>query len=76
METMIDKGRLTNIRTRCGFDNRVCFNSVGNSGGIGLWWNNFDVNLVSFFDHHILTEIVSADASSSWFAGGVFGWID
>ena len=47
-----------------------------NSGGIGTWWNNLEVNLVSYSDHHILVEVSNEEAGNSWFAGGIYGWAD
>lgn len=51
------KGKLEGIRNKCGFQEGFCISSDGHSGGIGLWWRDAAVNLVSYSKHHILVEV-------------------
>ena len=71
------KSKLEVVRDRCGVKDRLCVDCVGHSGGIGLWWRDFDVHLVSFSSHHVLVEIKDNRLdSTSLFACGVYGWAD
>ena len=78
MESMVDKGRLERVRNRCGFTDGLCIDSSENSGGIGLWWKDMIVLVISFSPRHILVEVRSddRDVSRSWFACGIYGWPD
>ena len=48
--------------------------SNGNSGGIGLWWNELDVSVISFSSHHVLVAVLDDQENPSWYAAGVYGW--
>ena len=37
METMVDRGKLERVRSKCGFTEGLCLDSVGNFGGMGFW---------------------------------------
>ena len=76
MESMIAKEKLDVVRVGCGFDLGFCSSSVGNSGGLGLWWNGFNVNLVSYSNHQMLVEVVEPNGANMWYACGVYGWVD
>ena len=74
METMLDTQILEKVRNRCGFSNGLCLSSNGNSGGIGLWWNELDVSVISFSSHHVLAVILNDQKNPSWYAVGIYGW--
>ena len=74
METMIAEEKLDVVRVGCGFDFCFCFSSNGNSEGMGLWWNDINVSLVSYSTHHIMFEVEEANGLNKWFACGVYGW--
>ena len=40
LETQIDKARVESLASSIGFDHAYAIDSVGRSGGIGLFWNN------------------------------------
>ena len=65
---------LEKIRSRCGFSDGLCLSSNGNSGGIGLWWNNMDVSVVSFSAHHIHGVVLDDNKNPWWHAVGIYGW--
>lgn len=58
METMIDSAVLDRIRIKCGFTNGICCSSVGNSGGMGCWWNDLAVKTHSYSTHHFAADIM------------------
>lgn len=62
------------IRNRCGFSNGLCLSSDGNSGGVGLWWNDLDVSVLSFSSHHIHAVVVDENQNPIWHDVGVYGW--
>lgn len=69
------KNKLEIIRNRCGFNEGLCVDSNGSSGGIGLWWKDLEVSLISFSTHHVLVEIKDDRGDGNrWFACGVYGW--
>lgn len=69
--------KLEVVRNKCGFMEGICVDNVGHSEGIGLWWKDLDVHLISFSNHHILVEVKEERAGfSSWCACGVYGWAD
>uniref|UniRef100_A0A803MVI3 Uncharacterized protein n=1 Tax=Chenopodium quinoa TaxID=63459 RepID=A0A803MVI3_CHEQI len=74
METKIDSVRLEGIRNKCGFSNGLCLSSVGLSGGIGLWWNDNNVNVVSYSNNHIAVDVSNNGNNNVWRAIGVYGW--
>lgn len=76
METMVEDKKLEIVRSRCGFDSGLCFSSVGNSGGLGFWWRDREICLVSYSNHHIMVKVLEADESRFWFACGIYGWAD
>ena len=73
---MITKEKLDIVRVGCGFDFGFYFSSLGNSGGLGLWWNGFDVSLISYSTRHIMIEVVELDGVNKWFTYGIYGWAD
>lgn len=69
----MEKRKLEGIRNTCGFEEGTCGSSSGQSGGIGLWWKDVSVSLISFSQHHILVEVRDSDeVNSTWFACGVY----
>lgn len=74
METMIDSGRLEVVRNKYGFSNGLCVNSVGNSDGLGLWWRDQNVDLISYSSHHISITVEDYRGDCKWKAHGIYGW--
>ncbi|XP_010694404.1 uncharacterized protein LOC104907208 [Beta vulgaris subsp. vulgaris] len=76
METMIDKQALEKVKQKCGFVNGICLDSVGLSGGMGLWWNDVNVTVRSFSMHHVAVDVCDDNDDVLWRAVGVYGWPD
>ncbi|XP_074288184.1 uncharacterized protein LOC141613350 [Silene latifolia] len=74
METMISASRLEKIRNKCGFLSGFCLSSNGRYGGLGLWWKDVNVQLLSYDKNHIAVKIVGDDGNTLWKAVGVYGW--
>lgn len=76
MESMITREKLDKIRLSCGFDYGFCVSNVGNSGGLGFWWNGYDVTLLSYSNHHIMVEVAEPNGVDRWHACGIYGWAE
>ncbi|XP_021744637.1 uncharacterized protein LOC110710620 [Chenopodium quinoa] len=74
METKIDAQRLELIRNSCGFATGLCLSSNRRSGGLGLWWRDLNVEVVSYSAHHIEANVCDASGVPSWKMVGVYGW--
>ncbi|XP_057248279.1 uncharacterized protein LOC125493714 [Beta vulgaris subsp. vulgaris] len=74
METMIDAKRLQTVRDKCGFSEGLCLSSVGLSGGIGFWWSDLNINVISYSVHHVAVEVRDDDGNGVWAAVGIYGW--
>ncbi|XP_074314802.1 uncharacterized protein LOC141650968 [Silene latifolia] len=74
METMVSARELEKIRNSCGFSSGICVSSRGRAGGLGLWWRDINVQLISYNNNHILVEILDAHNAPVWRAGGIYGW--
>lgn len=74
MKSMIDSSRLEIVRNKCGFPNGLCISNNGNSGGIGLWWRDHNVSLISYSDRHILALVEDDYDSRKWCINGIYGW--
>ncbi|XP_057248181.1 uncharacterized protein LOC130590175 [Beta vulgaris subsp. vulgaris] len=74
METVIDSAVLDRIRIKCGFTNGICCSSVGNSGGMGCWWNDLAVKTHSYSTHHFAADILDRNNIPLWRAIGIYGW--
>ncbi|KAL2938555.1 Flagellar hook-associated protein 1 [Bienertia sinuspersici] len=48
----------------------------GNSGGLGFWWRDVEVNIVSYSSHHCAVDIINDDRVVVWRAIGIYGWPD
>lgn len=70
----MDSTVLEKIRNRCGFSDGLCLSSNGNSGGIGLWWKDMDVSVLSFSAHHVHAVVLDEQKCPSWHAVGIYGW--
>lgn len=46
----------------------------GLSGGLGLWWKEVDVNIISHSRHHITVKVRDSAGHPVWAAVGVYGW--
>jgi hypothetical protein len=54
LETQIDKARVESLASSVGFDNAYAINSVGRSGGIGLFWNkSIKLEVLGYSDYHV-----------------------
>uniref|UniRef100_A0A803KTN4 Uncharacterized protein n=1 Tax=Chenopodium quinoa TaxID=63459 RepID=A0A803KTN4_CHEQI len=74
MESMIDSGRLEGIRNRCGFSEWMCVSSIGNSGGLELWWKEVNAHVISYSNHHIVVVVRNASNDPLYAVVGVYGW--
>uniref|UniRef100_A0A803MDE4 Endonuclease/exonuclease/phosphatase domain-containing protein n=2 Tax=Chenopodium quinoa TaxID=63459 RepID=A0A803MDE4_CHEQI len=74
METMIDENRLNKIKIKCGYVEGVCISSNGRSGGMGMWWKDIKVNVVSYSAHHFAIDILNDNNCAMWRAIGIYGW--
>ncbi|XP_010682933.1 uncharacterized protein LOC104897695 [Beta vulgaris subsp. vulgaris] len=71
---MIDAKRLQSVKEKCGFSEGLCLSSVGLSGGIGFWWNDLNITLISYSTHHVAVEVRDDDDVPLWAAVGIYGW--
>lgn len=74
METMIDDKKLERVKKRCGYNDGVCVSSNGNSGGIGFWWKNINVQTKSYSAHHFEVDVLDEANNPYWKAVGIYGW--
>lgn len=51
METMIDSKKLQLVKEKCGYSDSLCLSSSGLLGGIGFWWHDMNVRVVSYSTH-------------------------
>ncbi|KAL2929017.1 RNA polymerase II holoenzyme cyclin-like subunit [Bienertia sinuspersici] len=73
---MVDNCVLEKIKKRCGFVNGICVSSRGNSGGLGFWWRDVDMVVISYSNHHCAANVISRDGGPCWRAMGIYGWPD
>lgn len=76
IESMIDAGRLEKVRNKCGFHYGFCVDNCGNSVGLGLWWRDDNVSLVSYSKNHISIVVDDDCIGCKWYAHGIYGWAD
>ncbi|KAL2899415.1 hypothetical protein RDABS01_024497 [Bienertia sinuspersici] len=76
METMIDGKRLENIQKKCGYCNGVCVSSNGNSGGMGFWWKDVNIQMKTYSHHHFEAEVLDEGGEVQWRAVGIYGWAE
>ena len=74
METMIDSKKLQLVKEKCGFRDGLCLSSVGLSGGMGFWWNDMNVHVISYSTHHVLVEVRDELNTPLWAGVGIYGW--
>ncbi|KAL2933269.1 hypothetical protein RDABS01_016388 [Bienertia sinuspersici] len=74
METMLDERRLEIVKKKCGFHNGICISSMGNSGGLGFWWNDVNVCVKSYSCHHVEGEVLDSSGAVAWKVIGLYGW--
>ena len=65
---------LEKVHNRCGFSNGLCLSSTGHYGGVGLWWNELDISVLSFSPYHIHAVVLDGNKNPSWHAVGIYGW--
>lgn len=71
---MVDSCVLNKIQRRCGFENEICLSSNGNSWGVGFWWRDLKVAIVSYSLHHVAVDVLNKDNIPMWRAVGIYGW--
>ena len=70
----MNKRKFEVVRNKCDLHEGICVDNIRHSRGIGIWWNDLEVKLISISNHHIPVEVNEECAGSgSWFACGVFG---
>ena len=74
METMLHSNDLVKVRNKCGFSDGLCLSSRGNSGGIGLWWREINLEISSFSEHHVEATVKNNEGHPVWRAVGIYGW--
>lgn len=76
-ETMISREHAESLRWKLGFSNAFGVDSVGNSGGLCLFWKNesIDFSLVSFSKNHICGDVVK-EGAAPWRFVGIYGCPD
>ncbi|XP_074313544.1 uncharacterized protein LOC141648723 [Silene latifolia] len=74
METMISAHNFEKLKTKCGFSSGICLSSNGRSGGLGIWWKDINVHLLTYDKHHITLKVVGENGDTLWRAVGVYGW--
>ena len=74
METKIDSKKLNMVKEKCGYSDGLCLSSVGLSGGMGFWWKDLNVRVISFSAHHVCVEVSDELDVPIWVAVGVYGW--
>ena len=73
METKSDRDWLQKVRDRCGFKQGLIVPSVGNSGGLALFWKNeLQVNVIKYSLSNIDVEVNSGDAIGWWHLTGFY----
>ena len=61
MEAMLADYDLMKICNRRGFNNGVRLSNKGCSGGMGFWWDNLDVYILSYDNQHFFAEVLEND---------------
>ncbi|XP_021775080.1 uncharacterized protein LOC110738941 [Chenopodium quinoa] len=74
METKVDASILNKIRNRCGYSNGLCLSSNGSSGGVGFWWKDVNVDIVSYSLHHFHANVLDVNNTPISRAVGLYGW--
>ncbi|XP_074315136.1 uncharacterized protein LOC141651317 [Silene latifolia] len=75
METMINARELEKVRNKCGYTSGLCFCISGRSGGLGLWWKDLNIHLVSYDKYHITINVLVEEEEVLWkAAAGVYRW--
>jgi len=54
----------------------LCLGSARRSRGLGLWWDNIDVEVLSYSQHHFHVAILGQDAKPKWYAAGIYSQPD
>ncbi|KAL2942939.1 hypothetical protein RDABS01_031287 [Bienertia sinuspersici] len=67
-DQIVDKGR----KRRCRDDMEI--DTDWNSAGMGLWWKDVNVRVISFSTHHFMVEVLDDNNSDMWRAVGIYGW--
>lgn len=77
IETMMCSDKLQPIKQRLGFKGLLGVNSVGQSEGIALLWDNSsDVNILNYSSRHIDAEVTLEGSTVTWRFTGFYGMPD
>ncbi|XP_021751223.1 uncharacterized protein LOC110716880 [Chenopodium quinoa] len=74
METKIDAKKQEGARRKCGYVKGFGVSSMGLSGGMGLWWRDIRVKVVSYSANHIAVDVLDENDVVKWRVVGVYGW--
>ncbi|KAL2898862.1 hypothetical protein RDABS01_023944 [Bienertia sinuspersici] len=55
---MIDSCVLEKVQERCGFEHGIGISSRGKSRGMGFWWRDIEVAIVSYSNNHVAADIL------------------
>ncbi|KAL2903990.1 Myosin-binding protein C cardiac-type [Bienertia sinuspersici] len=73
---MIHSHVLENIQRRCGFKYGVNVSNKDNSRGLGFWWHDIKVEVVSYSNHHVATNVTEQNGRTKWRALGIYVWLE
>lgn len=52
----------------------VSLSSDGNSGGMGFWWNDLNVNPVAYSKNYFMAEVRDQSDTPLWMVVGIYWW--
>ncbi|BFG35168.1 hypothetical protein CerSpe_214420 [Prunus speciosa] len=74
METKAKHDRLKKISQEMGFQECFCVESLGQAGGLGLWWDNsVEVQILDFSKFLIDTEVKEKEGERVWRISWIYG---
>lgn len=77
IETFTRRNRLNPIKTKVGFSGFFVVDNVGHRGGLALMWNDMaQVDIKSFSNQHIDTEVSLDGGTTVWRFTGFYGIAD
>jgi hypothetical protein len=72
-ETLVHVNKITEIRTKLGFDAAFAVDRIGKSGGLALLWrNHINCRVINYSQNFINVEVTS-DKWSAWRFTGFYG---
>jgi hypothetical protein len=72
-ETLVHVNKITEIRTKLGFDAAFAVDRMGRSGGLALLWRNHINCRVINYSHNFINVEVTSDKWSAWRFTGFYG---